>query len=324
LAVQLHLIRPRTGEKVRSLAEIVDLTTRAAHEQELFPPADWVFIEWLAKQHPTSGGEEDRLVLSDIELLHWLARWGNTGRLELASSNGGEPSRLEFNGVLAEITPCLENGDRELSFTPHLTIPSGAHYPLEQVQFFADQPPLALVGSTFYLLRNAPPPELIECWTRQTSVPVRKLSHRLLLHLRKTHSDNGVDWEQLCVSHVGVPQFVFEMLDETIRLRLRAKSEHDQGLWIWTGLEWQKASGATKASRPEILDDPRLEPATLWLRKLDWFTPEPGLWVGDATEVFLESLAAVWRTVLARLSTRQPCIPTPILQPAPTPAAPHS
>src|SRR6185436_16076787 len=37
LAVQLHLFRPRTGEKPRSLADIVELTTRATHEQELFP-----------------------------------------------------------------------------------------------------------------------------------------------------------------------------------------------------------------------------------------------------------------------------------------------
>ena len=43
--------------------------------------------------------------------------------------------------------------------------------------------------------------------------------------------------------------------------------------------------------KPEILDDPRLEPATQWLRKLDWFTPEPGLWIGDANENFLGSLA---------------------------------
>ena len=48
LAVQFHLFRPRTGEKIRSLQEIVELTTRAAHEQELFRPDDWEFIQWLA------------------------------------------------------------------------------------------------------------------------------------------------------------------------------------------------------------------------------------------------------------------------------------
>ena len=31
-----------------------------------------------------------------------------------------------------------------------------------------------------------------------------------------------------------------------------------------------------------------------WLRRLDWFTPEPGLWVGDANEAFLGLLARAW------------------------------
>src|SRR5262245_46011781 len=51
LTVQFHLLRPRTGEKIRTLSEIIDLTTRAAHEQELFPPDDWEFIQWLAETH---------------------------------------------------------------------------------------------------------------------------------------------------------------------------------------------------------------------------------------------------------------------------------
>ncbi len=46
--------------------------------------------------------------------------------------------------------------------------------------------------------------------------------------------------------------------------------------------------------KPEILDDPRLEPVTQWLRQLDWFTPEPGLWVGDANEIFLSTLGEAW------------------------------
>jgi len=31
-----------------------------------------------------------------------------------------------------------------------------------------------------------------------------------------------------------------------------------------------------------------------WLRRLDWFTTEPGVWVGDANENFLNSLASAW------------------------------
>jgi SNF2-related domain/Helicase conserved C-terminal domain len=296
LAVELHLQRPRTGEQVRKLREIVELTLRAAHEQELFPPGDWEFIQWLAQTHPTRRDADETVVLSDLELLHWLARWGHTSRLELATGNG--PSQaLEFRGEVAELTPHLENGQKELAFTHQLTVPGGNAYPLSEVRFFNRHPPLVLVGQTFYLLRNPPPPLVLEYWARQPSVPMRKLSHRLLMHLRKTQSNNGVDWEQLCVAHTAKPQFVFELLDETVRLRLTAKSESDNSLWLWNGHEWllyQAKKTRPAGHKPEILDDARLEPATQWLRQLDWFTPEPGLWVGDATGGFLGALARAW------------------------------
>jgi len=151
------------------------------------------------------------------------------------------------------------------------------------------------VGNTFFLLRNAPPSRVLKYLAHKPSVPVRKLSHRLLLHLRKTQSNHGVDWESLCVAHSASPQFVFELLDDTVRLRLLAKSGRDQSIWFWNGNEWV-ANDAQKRphDKPEILDDARLEPATQWLRKLDWFTPEPGLWIGDANENFLGSLAEAW------------------------------
>ena len=82
-----------------------------------------------------------------------------------------------------------------------------------------------------------------------------------------------------------------------MRLRLLARSQRDQSLWLWNGHEWQlhEAKKPRPAgNKPEILDDPRLEPATQWLRRLDWFTPEPGLWVGDANEGFLGALARAW------------------------------
>ena len=31
-----------------------------------------------------------------------------------------------------------------------------------------------------------------------------------------------------------------------------------------------------------------------WLRRLDWFTPEAGIWSGDANENFLLTLARAW------------------------------
>jgi SNF2 family DNA or RNA helicase len=291
LRIEFYLTRPRTGEKVKSAQEIAELTTRAAHEQELFPPEDWEFIQWLSQTRPTNGTSECAIVLSDLELLQWLARWGHTSRLELAAAQAA----LEFFGQVAELTPHLENGSCELSFTHRLMTPGGQSHPLSEVLFFNERPCLALVRRTFYLLRNAPPGPLLERWFTQPSVPVRKLSHRLLMHLRKTQTNNGVDWEQLCVTHPALPQFTFELLDETVRLRLLAKSQRDQSIWMWNGHEWQRSSSAAKRDeRPEILDDPRLEPASAWLRKLDWFTPEPGLWVADANELFLSSLAQAW------------------------------
>jgi SNF2 family DNA or RNA helicase len=289
LAVQFLLLRPRTGEKARTLRELIDLVVRATHEQELFSPGDWEFIQWLADTHRHHNDGADTLVLSDAELLQWLARWGHSPRLEC----DGQP--LHFHGQIAALTPHLDNGDKELSFTHRIELPGGENHPIAGAKFFNRQPPLALVNGTFYLLRNAPPPPVLKYLAQKPSVPVRKLSHRLLLHLRKTQANHGVDWEQLCVAHPAKPQFVFELLDDTVRLRLLARSLRDQGVWFWNGHEWvANESKKRPGDKPEILDDPRLEPAIQWLRKLDWFTPEPGLWIGDANENFLGTLAAVW------------------------------
>src|SRR5271154_2228543 len=291
LAVQFLLSRPRTGEKARTLREMIDLVVRATHVQELFPPHDWEFIQWIADTHRNRQDGNATLILSDGELLQWLARWGNTNRLEF--SDNGQP--LQFHGQIISLAPHLENGDKELSFTHRFNLPGGENHSVGDAKFFNHQPPLALVGNAFFLLRNAPPSRVLKYLASKPSVPIRKLSHRLLLHLRKTQSNHGVDWERLCVAHPAAPQFVFELLDDTVRLRLLAKSFRDQSIWIWNGHEWVVNEPKKRpADKPEILDDPRLEPATQWLRKLDWFTPEPGLWIGDANENFLGSLATAW------------------------------
>src|SRR5258708_3297896 len=205
LAVQFQLARPRTGEKLRTFSEVVELTNRAAHEQELFAPEDWEFIQWLTQSHAGRSDGDQSMVLSDVELLHWLARWGHTTRLELDLEEG--PKALCFQGQVAELTPHLENGSAELSFTHRLTVPGGDSVSLSEVQFFTQRPPLALAKGTFFLVRNAPPSQLLEHWANQASVPVRKLSHRLLTHLRRTQANHSVDWEQLCITHPARPQF---------------------------------------------------------------------------------------------------------------------
>jgi len=288
LKIRFSLFRARTGEKVRPLSEIVELTTRATHEQELFSASDWEFIQWLAEndaEHP----DGDAITLSGLDLLQWLARWGQSARLELDSGH------VQFNGQLASLTPHLENGSSELSFTHRLSLPDGTAHPLNQARFFAGRPALALVDHTFYLVRNVPTPSLLEFWAETPVVPVRKLSHRLRTHLRRSQSNNGIDWEQLCVTHPAVPQFVFELAEDTVRLRLLATSQRDQGTWHWTGQEWQADKpDAARSDKPEVLEDPRLDAAVNWLRRLDWFTPEQGVWIGDANENFLINLAHAW------------------------------
>ncbi len=289
LHVRLSLFRPRTGEKIRPVSEIIELTTRATHEQELFSPQDWEFIQWLAESFAEGAADRDSLTLSGLDLLQWLARWGLTRRLEFNTGS------LQFHGQIISLTPHLENGDKELAFTHRVTLPDGATHPLNQTKFFAGRPSLALIDHSFYLLRNVPPPSLLEYWAETPSIPVRKLSHRLRTQLRRTHTNHGVDWEQLCVTHPAIPQFVFELNEDTVRLRLLARSERDQSVWHWTGQEWRlDQPTGPQTDKPEVLEDPRLDAAVHWLRLLDWFTPEAGIWIGDANENFLTVLARAW------------------------------
>jgi hypothetical protein len=270
--VQFLLSRPRTGEKARTLHDMIDLVVRATHEQELFPPPDWEFIQWLADTHRHRPDGADTLVLSDAELLQWLARWGQTPRLELTAGRCNSTARSPRSRRI------WKTATRSFPSRTGSRCPAAKFIPWRREILFR-QPPLALVGGTFYLLRNAPPPAVLKYLARKPAVPVRNLSHRLLLHLRKTQVGHGVNWEQLCVTHPAAPQFIFELLDDTVRLRLLARSAARPEHLV---LERARVGSRMTASsspgdKPEILDDPRLEPAvTQWLRKLDWFTPGAG------------------------------------------------
>jgi len=301
LEVAFLLHRPRSGERPRSVAELIELTQRAVHEQELFPPRDWTFIEWLAEVYGDAAPREPRLRLRGLELLQWLARWGEPPWIEWE----GQPDNLHFAGQMAEFSPHLARRDEELWFEQRLRLPGGQEIELGEARFFAGRPPLAAVNHAFYLLRKAPSPEMLARLVASPAVAVRKLSHRLLTHLRKNGSRNGSDWESLCDVHPARPQFVFELEDDTVRLRLMAVSERDGSRWQWNGHEWQQVENGAPPKRgarrrgptsdkPQVLDDARLEAATEWLRRLDWFTPEPGLWIGDANESFLAALAQAW------------------------------
>lgn len=291
LKVQFHVFRLRTGEKLKTPAELLDFTTRAAHEHEMFTPADWSFIEWFGREYASRLPDQESLTLSGLELLQWLSRWGNSGRLELAHG------QLQFNGQMVDFTPALATVDGDLCLIQELTPPSGPPSALETAHFFTGSPQMALLNNVCYLVRNPPPQSWLEAWLPMPRVAVSKLSRRLLTHLHKNAPQGPAaeKWRQLCTAHKAQPQFIFELTDETVRLRLLAVSELDKSTWQWNGHDWHIIEPAARVNgKPAILDDSRLDPATHWLARLDWFTPEPGLWVGDANEVFLSSLAGAW------------------------------
>ncbi|HAB15840.1 MAG TPA: DEAD/DEAH box helicase [Verrucomicrobiota bacterium] len=315
LALKFLLFRSRSGEKERFLSDLCELRTRAAHEAELFPADDWAVIDWLHGNWGSRAAEGEMLILDGADLLTWLATWAHGTRLELA----GQATSLQFHGQIAELKPHLDTIESELSFTHLLALPDGQVRPLSECKFFVGQPVLVLVENEFFILRNAPPVSLLGPWAQRPVLPVKKLSHRLLTELRKSqtsrphHSaENGgngnhakkeraaaateADWTQLCITHSAKPRFVFELADEVVRLRLLCVSERDHTEWQWNGHEWARISTVKngQADRPEVIDDARIQAAIQWLQQLDWFTPEPGLWVGDANEMFLSALATTW------------------------------
>ena len=290
IAIAFNIVRSRTGEKDRTLQEVIELTLRATQEQELFPPEDWELIRWLAEQYRHRDPIPDVLLLDGLELLRWLIRWGRLGRMLNATGQ----AQLLFRGQLARFNYRLDNGNHELSLAHSLETPQGT-FALADVHFFGGELPLALAGSEFYLLENAPSPRLLGGLLEKPVLPIRKLSHRLLTQLRRAHAHEDNRWDGLCVTHTARPQFIFELSDEVVRLRLLATSERDNSVWQWNGHEWIYAGqNARRTEKPDLLDDERLDNAIGWLRKLDWFTPEPGLWVGDANENFLGTLSLVW------------------------------
>ena len=59
LRIEFGLFRPRTGEKLKTLGEMIELAGRSTHEEELFAPADWHFIQWLAQTYSEREGLPD-------------------------------------------------------------------------------------------------------------------------------------------------------------------------------------------------------------------------------------------------------------------------
>jgi len=68
LSVDLFVVRPRSGEKQRSLLEVVEIVQRSSHEEELFTPEDWRFILWLAENYPDGRTHNQQDPVQDDDL----------------------------------------------------------------------------------------------------------------------------------------------------------------------------------------------------------------------------------------------------------------
>src|ERR1051325_164859 len=273
LMIEFVVSRLRTGEKIKGLPEMLELHEHAVIEEKQFSPEDWEFIHWLGVSYRDAKKVPQKLHFDGAMLLTWLARWGARRRLEVADAS----DHFTFHGEIAELTPHLEVMDAELTLTNHFLLPNGTTRQFRDGRIIEGLPALVLLENRFYVLRHAPPASLVTKWTENPVIPVRKLSHRLLTHLRRNGHPRAGDWEQLCVAHKATPQFTFELADETIRLRLLARSERDQSVWQWDGHEWQPTDKRKRNSeKPEVLDDARLAPAAAWLRRLGRVTPAAG------------------------------------------------
>ena len=188
----------------------------------------------------SSSGSPTRTAIAATARTRWFcptpncsngSRAGDTYRLEC----DGQP--LHFQGQVAALTPHLENGDKELSFTHRVALPGGENHSVADAKFFNHQPPLALVK---HVLSAAQRTALAGAAAsgRQAVRAGPQIEPPAAAAPAQDAVESRRGLGKLCVAHPATPQFVFELLDETVRLRLLAKSLRDQSVWFWNGQEW--------------------------------------------------------------------------------------
>ena len=167
LAVQFLLSRPRTGEKTRTLREI-DRPGRPGGARTGTVPARRLGIHPVDRRDAPPArrrrGHAGACRMSNC-CNGWRAGVTPTGWNPPAM---GQP--LQFHGQVVALTPHLENGEQELSFT-HRIDPAGRRKSSRGGREVLQPPAAAGAGraTTFYLLRNAPPPKVLE-YLAQTAV----------------------------------------------------------------------------------------------------------------------------------------------------------
>ena len=262
--------------------------------RSFFPSEDWQFIQWLSETHADPEGLWESLFLSGLGIAAMAGALGRQG--PPAHGAGRRTDRFSRASGAVEAAP----GDRSTascSFTHQSALARRAgRHPLSEVKFFAGRPALALVGNTFYMLRSAPPDDLLNAWAQQKSLPGQQVKPP---PSDQTAQDPVVQRGQLGAIVRGAaarPRFTFELVDDVVRLRLLARSEQNGSLWHWNGQEWESDEPRVELCR-QAAHPGRSAPGEGRPVAVPAWTgsrPNRGLWVGDASDNFLAQLAAVW------------------------------
>ena len=184
LGVQFHLLRPRTGEKVKTLAGYHRIDHPGGARAG-------VVSTGRLGVHPVAGGDARGAARTARRAAGVVgpgidALAGALGPGGAAGTGGGGGPQREFHGEVAELTPHLENGEaRALLHAP--ADAAGREDPSAGRGAVFHAPAAAGAGGQHVLpAAQRAAAGVLEHWASQPAVPVRKLSHRLLMHLRKT------------------------------------------------------------------------------------------------------------------------------------------
>lgn len=291
LNVEFFVFKSNGLKESKKPAELIDIVKRGNYELEKFTPDDIEFLRWFASINDGAILPDDGQINLDGNRLYlWLSRWGDSGRLEMKSM----PDAFLFRGDHARIVPDIEIVNNETLLWFKVDVGSSS-IRVEDAKFFAGKPAFCLIGNRFYILDSPPPQAFFDYINSKEKLPLKKLTPRTKAFLRRTAPSALVNWDDICVVHQAKPRFIFELNFDTISVKLEAVSENDGSLWQWNGHEWELKQGVV-SDKPHFPDDKRLDEAVAWLRKLDLFMPEKGVWVGDATEDFLAAIAVAWQS----------------------------
>ena len=248
----------------------------------------------------------ETLVLSEPELCTgWRA--GATAALGVTASRCNSTASCGAE-------PHLENGDAELWFTHRLTLPGGGpfrgrgeifHPPAaagaggQHVLPAAQRAAAAGAGTSGAKAGRAGPqaePPAADAFAQDAVEPRRGLG-------------------RLCVAHPAAPQFVFELLDERSGCGCWPKASATRASGSGTATNGRPRSEQASGGQTGNSGRPPARSGDQWLRQLDWFMPEPGLWVGTPMKIFSARWPALGRAPGRGGISRQPGLSPAFLQP---------